>query len=121
MAVPTAEIQRRMKRFLDACCRGGLKVTHQRSEIFRELAATEEHPDAETVYRRVPQGANRAIMCPHCRKDIREAIVLSAAASIAAKRRARQGKQITSDQARAMQRLSVEARRQNAAKNESAD
>lgn len=33
----------------------GLKLTHQRLEIFRELAATEEHPDAETVFRAVQQ------------------------------------------------------------------
>ena len=30
-----------------------MKVTHQRTEIFRELAGTEAHPDAETVYQRV--------------------------------------------------------------------
>jgi len=30
-----------------------MKVTHQRTEIFRELAAGTEHPDAETVYQRV--------------------------------------------------------------------
>lgn len=33
----------------------GLKLTHQRLEIFRELAASEEHPDAETIYRAVQQ------------------------------------------------------------------
>ena len=33
----------------------GLKLTHQRLEIFRELAATEEHPDAETLFRAVQQ------------------------------------------------------------------
>ena len=42
----------------DACRRHGIKPTHQRMEILRELAQTEEHPDAETVYktvrRRVP-------------------------------------------------------------------
>jgi Fur family peroxide stress response transcriptional regulator len=35
-----------------------MKVTHQRMEVFRELASTDEHPDAETIYqavcRRVP-------------------------------------------------------------------
>jgi Fur family peroxide stress response transcriptional regulator len=30
-----------------------MKVTHQRTEIFRELSASVEHPDAETVYRGV--------------------------------------------------------------------
>lgn len=33
----------------------GLKLTHQRLEIFRELAATEEHPSAETIFRAVQQ------------------------------------------------------------------
>ena len=33
----------------------GLKITHQRLEIFRELAGTEEHPDAETIFRAVKQ------------------------------------------------------------------
>lgn len=31
----------------------GVKLTHQRLEIFRELARTEEHPDAETIFRAV--------------------------------------------------------------------
>ena len=30
-----------------------MKLTHQRTEIFREVAGSEEHPDAETVYQRV--------------------------------------------------------------------
>jgi Fur family peroxide stress response transcriptional regulator len=33
----------------------GVKLTHQRLEIFRELVATEEHPDAETIFRAVQQ------------------------------------------------------------------
>jgi Fur family peroxide stress response transcriptional regulator len=28
-------------------------MTHQRMEIFREVAKTDEHPDAETIYTRV--------------------------------------------------------------------
>jgi len=39
--------------FLERCRRAGIKVTHQRTEIFRELAQTEEHPDAEAIYQRV--------------------------------------------------------------------
>ena len=30
-----------------------MKATHQRTEILRELAGTEDHPDAETVFRSV--------------------------------------------------------------------
>lgn len=53
MAVSKAEIERRMKRFAETCRKGGLKTTHQRMEVFRELARTENHPDAETIYRHV--------------------------------------------------------------------
>ncbi len=31
----------------------GLKLTHQRLEIFRELAATDEHPSADKIFRAV--------------------------------------------------------------------
>lgn len=31
----------------------GVKLTHQRLEIFRELARTEDHPAAETIFRAV--------------------------------------------------------------------
>lgn len=47
------EAQRRFAGFADALRRQGVKATHQRVEILRELAATEEHPDAETLYRKV--------------------------------------------------------------------
>ena len=53
MAVPKTEVEQRMRRFEEVCRAGGLKVTHQRSEIFRVLARTDEHPDADTVYKRV--------------------------------------------------------------------
>jgi Fur family peroxide stress response transcriptional regulator len=43
----------RMHAFREACASRGVKVTHQRLEIFRELATTEEHPDADTIHRRV--------------------------------------------------------------------
>src|SRR3990172_5326188 len=33
----------------------GLKLTHQRLEIFRELEATEEHPDVAAVFRAVQE------------------------------------------------------------------
>ena len=31
----------------------GVKLTHQRLEIFRELAATKEHPDVDAIFRAV--------------------------------------------------------------------
>jgi Fur family peroxide stress response transcriptional regulator len=30
-----------------------IRWTHQRTEIYRQIASTDEHPDAKTVYRRV--------------------------------------------------------------------
>jgi len=35
------------------CRKFRIKGTHQRTEIYRELARTDEHPDAKTVYQRV--------------------------------------------------------------------
>jgi Fur family peroxide stress response transcriptional regulator len=43
------EIERRLERFKEAARRAGVKLTHQRLEIFREVAASVEHPSAETV------------------------------------------------------------------------
>ena len=53
MAVPKTEIERRMQRFAETCQQHGLKATHQRMEVFRELAGTDDHPDAETIYQNV--------------------------------------------------------------------
>lgn len=53
MDVDKPEIERRMRAFLHTCRARGLKATHQRTEVFRQLAATQRHPDAETVYRGV--------------------------------------------------------------------
>ena len=47
------EAGRRLEQFKAACKRAGVKLTHQRLEIFREIAASVEHPDAETVFRGV--------------------------------------------------------------------
>lgn len=53
MALSTHEVERRMQAFRAACAQAGIRITPQRVEIFREVAATEEHPDAETVFQRV--------------------------------------------------------------------
>ena len=47
------EVGRRLEQFKAACKKAGVKLTHQRLEIFREIAASTEHPDAETVLRGV--------------------------------------------------------------------
>ena len=46
-------VGRRLEQFKAACRKAGVKLTHQRLEIFREIAANTEHPDAETVFRGV--------------------------------------------------------------------
>lgn len=37
----------------EICRHYGIKATHQRTEILRELLSSKEHPDAETLYKRV--------------------------------------------------------------------
>ena len=53
MPVASPELKRRMQDFTAACRHAGLKLTHQRTEVFRELAKSDKHPDAETIHRRV--------------------------------------------------------------------
>ena len=43
----------RLDRFRSAASSAGVKLTHQRLEIFREVAANVDHPDAEAVFRAV--------------------------------------------------------------------
>ncbi len=43
----------KLKAFEGICRESGLKLTHQRLEIFRVLADAEDHPSAEDVYERV--------------------------------------------------------------------
>ncbi len=45
--------EQKLEELRETCRDTGLKLTHQRMEILRELAATTDHPSAETVYRRV--------------------------------------------------------------------
>jgi Fur family peroxide stress response transcriptional regulator len=53
MRVSQQEMQRRRERLRATCKRARVKLTHQRVQIFEEVARTEEHPDAETLYQRV--------------------------------------------------------------------
>ena len=50
MNITQQEIEKRMKHFEVVCRNEGIKLTHQRLEIFREVAQTEDHPDADRVY-----------------------------------------------------------------------
>ncbi|NQV22635.1 MAG: transcriptional repressor [Rhodospirillales bacterium] len=47
------EVAQRMERFQQVCRDAGAKLTHQRVEVFREVAQTGDHPDVETIYQRV--------------------------------------------------------------------
>ncbi len=53
--MPSEQIEKRVAEFLKICRRQGVKATHQRTEILRVLAGSEEHPDAETILTRVRQ------------------------------------------------------------------
>jgi Fur family peroxide stress response transcriptional regulator len=50
LKVTKRDIEHRMARFIEACKKSGAKLTHQRMEIFREVAQNSEHPDAEKVF-----------------------------------------------------------------------
>lgn len=53
MKIEEKEINRRMETFTQTCRESGAKLTHQRMEIFREVAQSGDHPDAEKVYQGV--------------------------------------------------------------------
>ena len=53
MSLDRKEFRRRMAAFKEALLNAGIKTTFQRLEIFKEVAASEDHPDAEGIYRAV--------------------------------------------------------------------
>lgn len=53
MVVEGKEVERRLERFKAAARDAGVKLTHQRLEIFRAVASSLEHPSAEAVHRAV--------------------------------------------------------------------
>lgn len=53
MKVEAAVLAERYSEFARALAADGLRLTHQRLEIIREIAAADDHPDADTVFRRV--------------------------------------------------------------------
>jgi len=53
MKIKKKEVEQRMKRFETVCRAEGIKLTHQRIEIFREVAQAGDHPDADQVFQRV--------------------------------------------------------------------
>src|SRR5512146_1013803 len=53
MKIKVPDLEQRMDRFKSACRERGVKLTPQRLEIFREVAESTEHPDAEAVWKGV--------------------------------------------------------------------
>ena len=46
-------LELRLEHIMATAKSAGIKLTHQRLEIFREVAASADHPDADTVFRAV--------------------------------------------------------------------
>jgi Fur family peroxide stress response transcriptional regulator len=53
LEIDETEVERRVETFKEAARKAGVKLTHQRLEIFREVAASREHPSAEAVLKAV--------------------------------------------------------------------
>lgn len=53
MEVDRREVERRLLQFKATVRKAGVKLTHQRLEIFKEVASSIEHPAVETVFRAV--------------------------------------------------------------------
>jgi len=51
--IPPAELKERLNHLKEGFRRLGVKLTHQRLEIFREVAKSSDHPDAERIYKSV--------------------------------------------------------------------
>jgi Fur family peroxide stress response transcriptional regulator len=50
MKVSHEEIEQRIRSFKEGLKKAGVKLTHQRLETFREVAKSEDHPDAEKIF-----------------------------------------------------------------------
>ena len=50
MTVPPSEVERRVSLFAGGLRESGLRLTHQRLEVAREIAGTDLHPSVEAIY-----------------------------------------------------------------------
>ena len=50
-----SDLRGKLERFESTCREAGLRFTHQRTEIYRELARACDHPSAEMIFQRVRQ------------------------------------------------------------------
>jgi Fur family transcriptional regulator, peroxide stress response regulator len=53
MASSKKKILEKLAAFESACRKAGLRLTHQRLEVYRELAIADDHPTAEILYQRL--------------------------------------------------------------------
>lgn len=53
MTCSKEQLEQMMEQFVTACRESGLKVTHQRTEIYRQLIKQPDHPTAETLHKRL--------------------------------------------------------------------
>jgi Fur family peroxide stress response transcriptional regulator len=53
MELQKKDVEGRMRAFQRVCREAGARLTPQRAEIFREIAQSQEHPDAESIYQGV--------------------------------------------------------------------
>lgn len=51
--INSTELDEKMREFTGKCRSSGLKITPQRTAIYRELLLTDDHPSAEMLYERV--------------------------------------------------------------------
>ena len=43
----------KLRIFQEMCKKAGIRLTHQRLELFREMAVAKDHPSAEAIYERI--------------------------------------------------------------------
>jgi len=55
MKVSPKELEQRIQIFKEGLKKAGIKMTPQRMEVFREIAKSEDHPDAEKIFKGVCQ------------------------------------------------------------------
>ncbi|MBN1140642.1 MAG: transcriptional repressor [Deltaproteobacteria bacterium] len=53
MPSPEKSLDEKLRRLERFCKSSGMKLTHQRLEVFRELALATDHPSAEILHRRL--------------------------------------------------------------------
>lgn len=46
-------LERKLEVFEDICKKKGIRMTHQRLELFREIAMDTSHPSAEEIFKRI--------------------------------------------------------------------